>query len=53
MSISDSRQMQTLISHLPSEGRPGPTLVGLVGLLCSETLIGDVQSEELIHKHSK
>ena len=28
--------------HLPGESRSGSTLVGLVGLLGSEALIGDV-----------
>ena len=45
--------MEELTSHLSSESRSCPTLIGLVGLLRSEVLVGDTEGDELVHEHAK
>ena len=39
--------------NLSREGRSGTILVGLVGLLSCQILIGNMQSQQFIHEHSK
>ncbi len=39
--------------YLLGEGRPSSTLVGLVSLLSSEVLVGNMQSHQFIDEHPK
>ena len=42
-----------MYTYLPSDGWSGSALVGLVGLLGCQVLIGNVEGDQLVHEHAE